>query len=238
MKVVHCPNTPDGHDYDVWEGNKLLGRFKSRRVAERFTNNQGWLYVSCQGYWNAENGWSDDKRKATRYPDKTIKPPTNLKYCRWVPANIQLNSNCLSEDGDIHRMFMQGATFSEIQDMLYLNCSTQAIQRYVSQCRKFEPDRWPYRRLPYSFPKGELVVLGYYMDKLMKDELPSSFSVFVGLWEGTEFSCYCPQGQHSKVSREYIQSCKPISKEDYVKYSNGLYTPAEYLGEKVAVCSN
>lgn len=36
MKIVHCPNTPDGKDYDVWDGDKLAGRFETMKAAETF----------------------------------------------------------------------------------------------------------------------------------------------------------------------------------------------------------
>ena len=36
MKIIHCPNTPDGYDYDVWQGVVLVKRFKTRRAAENF----------------------------------------------------------------------------------------------------------------------------------------------------------------------------------------------------------
>ena len=40
---------------------------------------------------------------------------------------------------------------------------------------------------------------------------------------------YCPIGQHSEASVDYINSCKKISKAQYIKTSGGLYTPPDYL---------
>lgn len=65
-----------------------------------------------------------------------------------VPLGIRLNFECVENDLDIHRMFTEGATIPSIVDELYLRCSIQAVQRYVSERRKFEPTRWPYRRQP------------------------------------------------------------------------------------------
>lgn len=40
---------------------------------------------------------------------------------------------------------------------------------------------------------------------------------------------YCPIGQHSNLSLDYLKDCKEITKEDYLKASEGIYTPKEYL---------
>jgi len=54
----------------------------------------------------------------------------------------------------------------------------------------------------------------------------SASDVFVYLG-GTD--CYCPIGQHSNLSLEYLKDCKEITKAEYIKASDGLYTPKEYL---------
>lgn len=72
----------------------------------------------------------------------------------------------------------------------------------------------------------------YYIDKGHK---PHAGTVFVVDTDSGD-SCndgmlmsYCPIGQHSEDSIDYIKSCKEISKDEYIKYSNGLYTPEDYL---------
>lgn len=45
-----------------------------------------------------------------------------------------------------------------------------------------------------------------------------------------EMTCYCPIGQHGECSVDYVKNdCKEIKKEQYIKVSEGLYTPKEYL---------
>lgn len=41
---------------------------------------------------------------------------------------------------------------------------------------------------------------------------------------------YTPIGQHSEASKDYIENdCKEISKETYLKVSEGIYTPEDYI---------
>ena len=41
---------------------------------------------------------------------------------------------------------------------------------------------------------------------------------------------YCPIGQHSQLSMEYLkEDCEEITKEEYIKTSGNLYTPKEYI---------
>ena len=40
---------------------------------------------------------------------------------------------------------------------------------------------------------------------------------------------YCPIGQHSSASQSYIDKCETITREEYIKASEGYYTPKEYL---------
>lgn len=55
----------------------------------------------------------------------------------------------------------------------------------------------------------------------------SPADVFVYLGGG---ELYCPIGQHSTLSLDYLKNdCKEISKADYIAISGGLYTPEEYL---------
>ena len=75
------------------------------------------------------------------------------------------------------------------------------------------------------------MILGYFVDK---DAKPSPANIFVAIdekWarDGDMITCYSPIGQHSPLDRNYLEECKAISKEDYIKYSNGLWTPLEYL---------
>jgi hypothetical protein len=80
-------------------------------------------------------------------PDPTI-AEVNVK-------RVSLNKECVENDWDIHNLFMLGYTFPEIVDQLYLKCSVQAVQRYVSDKRKFESERWPYRRTPPQIVVGD-----------------------------------------------------------------------------------
>jgi len=41
---------------------------------------------------------------------------------------------------------------------------------------------------------------------------------------------YCPIGQHGTLSFDYLDNdCKEITKEQYIKTSEGIYTPEKYL---------
>ena len=40
---------------------------------------------------------------------------------------------------------------------------------------------------------------------------------------------YCPIGQHGQLSLEYLKDCKEITKKVYLKISERLYTPKEYI---------
>mgnify|MGYP006989395060 CR=1 FL=1 len=53
---------------------------------------------------------------------------------------------------------------------------------------------------------------------------PSDVFVLTG---ETEF--YCPIGQHGNLSLDYLKDCKEISKALYIKTTEGIYTPEEYL---------
>ena len=54
---------------------------------------------------------------------------------------------------------------------------------------------------------------------------PSDVFVYLG---GQD--CYTPIGQHGTLSLDYLHNdCKEISKELYIKVSDGIYTPSEYL---------
>ena len=62
---------------------------------------------------------------------------------------------------------------------------------------------------------------------------PADVFVFIpDKWnKAGDYTCYCPIGQHGPCSLEYVKKdCKRISKAVYMKVSEGLYTPQEYLG--------
>ena len=70
-----------------------------------------------------------------------------------------------------------------------------------------------------------------------------------GLWDGQEprdaietqafytyrrdLTVYCPVGQHSTGSVEYIKECERIAKDEYIQASRNYSTPEEYLKENV-----
>lgn len=41
--------------------------------------------------------------------------------------------------------------------------------------------------------------------------------------------CFTILDGHVPVSLDYLKTCKKISREDYIKLSNGWYTPKEYI---------
>lgn len=63
----------------------------------------------------------------------------------------------------------------------------------------------------------------YYKTKY-KRLAPNDIFVYLG-----DTDCYCPIGQHGTLSLEYLKDCKEITKEQYIKTSEGLYTPEDYL---------
>lgn len=64
----------------------------------------------------------------------------------------------------------------------------------------------------------------YYKTKF-KRYSPTDVFVYLG---GN--GCYCPIGQHSELSLEYLKNdCKEITKKKYLEVSGGLYTLKEYL---------
>jgi len=63
----------------------------------------------------------------------------------------------------------------------------------------------------------------YYKTKYARYS-PSDIFVYLG-----GIDCYCPIGQHSQLSLEYLKECKEITKEKYIEVSNGLYTPEDYI---------
>jgi hypothetical protein len=61
----------------------------------------------------------------------------------------RLDRRCRDRDADIHRLFRLGVSFPEMLDRLGIpGITTQTLQRYVSENRKADPERWPYRRAP------------------------------------------------------------------------------------------
>lgn len=67
---------------------------------------------------------------------------------------------------------------------------------------------------------------GYYREKGRgKKDSVLSYLVYLGNEE-----CYCPIGQHSACSADYIlNDCIRITKEEYTEATNGFYTPEDYL---------
>ena len=64
----------------------------------------------------------------------------------------------------------------------------------------------------------------YYKTKYARK---SPIDVFVYLRNN---ELYCPVGQHSTLSQDYLlNDCKEITKTEYKKISKGFYTPKEYL---------
>ncbi len=76
-------------------------------------------------------------------------------------------------------------------------------------------------------------VLGFFVD--FEGDKTSSWDVYVAISqtvEGAEhLECYCPQTQHMTLSRDYMESCERITKEEYLAASGTLFTPADYLVE-------
>jgi len=75
------------------------------------------------------------------------------------------------------------------------------------------------------------MVLGYYKDEDVPEETIPASAIFVAIDEGQydKLTYYSPIGQHSEGYRDYIEACTPITKEEYLSISNGIYTPGEYL---------
>jgi len=73
-------------------------------------------------------------------------------------------------------------------------------------------------------------VLGYFVDS---GEVKSASTVFVAINEAFtnegHITAYTPIGQHSALSMDYLKDCTRITKEEYLEYSHGIYTPEEYL---------
>ncbi len=75
----------------------------------------------------------------------------------------------------------------------------------------------------------------YFKDKYKKLEARHIFLVVmdsdrIGNCWPKQLTGYMPIGQHSVIAREYIeQDAVEITKEQYIKTSEGFYTPKEYL---------
>ncbi len=64
----------------------------------------------------------------------------------------------------------------------------------------------------------------YYKTKYVKLS-PSDVFVYLG-----NKDYYCPIGQHGTLSLDYLRNnCKEITKEQYIKTSEGIYTPNDYI---------
>lgn len=44
-----------------------------------------------------------------------------------------------------------------------------------------------------------------------------------------DLTVYSPIGQHRGATSSYIAECVEITKEEYIKETEGFYTPSEYL---------
>jgi hypothetical protein len=74
-------------------------------------------------------------------------------------------------------------------------------------------------------------VLGYYIHK--DDKEISSWTAMVimdEVWSRRqELTGFCPQEGHFGTSKEYLDECISITKEDYLEASKQFHTPKEYL---------
>lgn len=78
-------------------------------------------------------------------------PVKDFISCPGEEALKSLHKECRVHDSAIHRLFIQGLPIPNILSSLSLQCSLQALQRYISMRRKIEPARWPYRRVPNNW---------------------------------------------------------------------------------------
>ena len=69
-----------------------------------------------------------------------------------------------------------------------------------------------------------------------REEPKEPTSVFVADWDSIgacaegRIMVYAPIGQHTEADIDYVKNdCKEITKEEYMKISEGIYTPEEYL---------
>lgn len=75
-------------------------------------------------------------------------------------------------------------------------------------------------------------VLGFYVDKGGNKNNPQDVFVAIdeqGTNDPNSVMLYCPIGQHHSGSRDYLKECKKINKEQYLKASQGYFTPSDYL---------
>lgn len=73
----------------------------------------------------------------------------------------------------------------------------------------------------------------FYKDNDYNPQMFESWQVFLvdhdEVYRNGNLLSYAPMGQHSEVSQKYLDHCTPITKEEYVRISQALYTPEEYL---------
>jgi hypothetical protein len=74
-------------------------------------------------------------------------------------------------------------------------------------------------------------LLGYFVHK--DDELSPGTVMVVIDEKQRRLTCYCPIGQHSEMDRGYFAECIQISKDEYLKASEGDYTPSDYLNWEI-----
>lgn len=77
----------------------------------------------------------------------------------------------------------------------------------------------------------EIKIIGYFVD--VNGDKTKAENVFVAIDDIAnsrgDLTVYCPIGQHSSASLDYIKECKEITKEEYLEASKIFYTPKEYL---------
>ena len=72
-------------------------------------------------------------------------------------------------------------------------------------------------------------VIGYFVDR--GGSLDNIVNLFVAIDDGQEdkITIYSPVGQHQEGSRDYLEECTKITRKQYIKRTEHLYTPVEYL---------
>lgn len=73
----------------------------------------------------------------------------------------------------------------------------------------------------------------YHIDRTA--EKNSIAHVFLTIWDSVPdcnpglVMVYSPIGQHSEASIEYVRKARKISVKEYLRMSEGIYTPEEYI---------
>ncbi len=72
-------------------------------------------------------------------------------------------------------------------------------------------------------------IIGYFVDINGDMENPADVFVAIEKYNNGKFAYYCSVGQHGEGSTAYLDECESITKEEYLKATEGFYTPADYL---------